>query len=212
MSGLGKLKHNSIAVVGMAADYGHTVIVLHVQPEVFLINFRNLFHGDHPLAVYNGHMKGILYIIVDGSLGDLWGEPRNGGFEEIVVIDNQGQLIQIVDTLNIEKPGARVEACSGGKFGIHGQFRKLENPGSACLPVPQGRFPERLNAADGVGGLLYGAENAADSLALNGLDISVGNQAGNSPAHGVAGAVVNLDQGVLGGQHFLVLIGSVFNF
>ena len=96
VAGLGEFKHDPVAVVGMAADHGHAVVVLHVQMQVFFIDFRDFFHGNDPFAVYDGHMQGILYIVINGSFCN--------------VVDDQRQIVQKMDALDIDKLRARREA------------------------------------------------------------------------------------------------------
>ncbi len=69
--GLGKFEHDPVAVIGVAADHGHTVIFLRVQIQVLFIDLRDLLHGHDPAAVDDGHVELLLQIAVDRGLGDL---------------------------------------------------------------------------------------------------------------------------------------------
>ena len=48
VAGLGELKHDAVAVVGVAGDDRQAVVVVHVQFQVFFVDLRDLFHSDHP--------------------------------------------------------------------------------------------------------------------------------------------------------------------
>ena len=110
VTGLSEFKHDPVAVVGMAADHGHAVVVLHVQMQVFFIDFRDFFHGNDPFAVYDGHMQGILYIVINGSFGNVRRQAGHRAFQKIVVVDDQRQIVQKMDALDIDKLRARREA------------------------------------------------------------------------------------------------------
>lgn len=71
VAGLGVFKHNAVAVVGLAADNGHAVIVFRVQMQVFFVDFRYLFHRHYPFAVDDGHVQFIFQIVIDGVLCNL---------------------------------------------------------------------------------------------------------------------------------------------
>ena len=67
------LKHHTVPVVGLTADYGQTVAVVHV--EVLQIKSVRLFNRHNTLAVDNGDVQVLLEIAIDRAGCDLSGQP-----------------------------------------------------------------------------------------------------------------------------------------
>ena len=53
--GLGIFKHHTIAVVGLAADHCHAIIIICIHLQIFFINLCHLFYCHDSFAVYNRH-------------------------------------------------------------------------------------------------------------------------------------------------------------
>lgn len=72
--------------------------------------------------------------------------------------------------------------------------------------VPQGRFFEGLNAADGEGRLYGGLENIPHPFALLGLHIAVSHKGLDGPAHRIPGTAIGQDQAVFGREQLLEFV------
>ena len=57
MPGLCIFKHDSIAVIGLAADNCKAVIIFPIYFQVSFINLCHFFDSHNALAVYNRHMQ-----------------------------------------------------------------------------------------------------------------------------------------------------------
>ncbi len=209
VAGLGVFKHDPVSVVGLAADDGQTVVISKLQ--VFLIDLRHLLHGHHPLAGHDRHAQLLLQIGVDGIFRDLLRKSGDGFLQKIVVIQDQGPAVQVVEPLEIIKLGARRESGSPGDFLVCGDLRKEQDPRLRSLVIADGGLPERFDAADGKSSLRGGPVDIPHALALHGLDISVCHKRTDGPAQRVAGAVVGLNQMVLRGQKLLEFIFTGFD-
>lgn len=64
MAGLGVFKHNSVAVIGLAADNSETVIIAKIQ--IFFIYLGHFFYGHNTLAGDNGNVQGVFQIFING--------------------------------------------------------------------------------------------------------------------------------------------------
>ena len=84
VTGLGVLKHHTVPVVGLAADYGQTVAVIHV--EVLQVKSVSLFNRHNTLAVDNGDVQVLLEIAIDGTRRDLSGQPDRDILPEVAVV------------------------------------------------------------------------------------------------------------------------------
>lgn len=99
VAGLGIFKHDPVAVVGLAADDCKAVVVSQLQ--IFLIDFRHLFHRHGPFAGDDGYMKHMFQIFINGILCNFLRKIGNYIFQKIVVIDDQRFFIQIVKALKV---------------------------------------------------------------------------------------------------------------
>ena len=88
---LGIFKHHAVSIIRLAADYGQTVAVTHVQ--ILLIQGSGLLHRHEPLAVDNLNMEMILQIAVDSSFCDLVGHTASDVLPEITVVHDQRPLV-----------------------------------------------------------------------------------------------------------------------
>ena len=194
MAGLGKLKHDPAAVVGIAGNYGQTVVVFCIQLEIFFINLGNVFYRHNTTAVYNSHMQGIFQIVIDGMLCNFPRQSRHLTFQKIVVIENQGLVIQIMKPLQIKQFCALREAGALAEGCICCDFSKQKNLCFCCLVIAPGRFLKAFDFTQGKGGLFNRPVNIANALALNRLHIAVCNKTSNCPAYRVSGTVIKLNQ------------------
>ena len=80
------------------------------------------------------------------------------------------------------------------------------------LSVPGGRLFKRFNAADGEVGLGHRLIDHADPFSVQGLDVAVIGQHADGPPYGIAGTVIDRNQGVLRRKQLLVRIFLSFDF
>ena len=212
MSGLGKLKHDAVAVISMAADNGDTVIIIHIQMEIFFIDLGYLFYGHDPLAVDNGHMKRMFDIIVNRMAGDICREAGNSAFQKIVMIDDQGLFVQKMKPLDIVKFASQGETGTSLDLFICNDLHKLEHLGPSCLIISYSRFVEGFDTAQHERILGDRAEDIADAFSLDGLYITVQDQHADGPADRITGAVIGVDQNIFRGEQFAARIIPGFDF
>ena len=121
--GLSVFKYDAGSIVGVAADHSQAVIILEIQ--VFFVYLGHPFHCVAPLGRYDGFVKLLLHIFIDGLLRDLLRQPPHHVGAEIIVIDNQGLSIQIPDSLHIIELGSHGEIRLPGNSGIRSNLAEL---------------------------------------------------------------------------------------
>ena len=104
MPGLGIFKHNSVAVIGLAADNGKAIVVAKFQ--IFFIYLRHFFNRHDPLAVDDGNMQGIFQIFINRVFCNFRCQEGDYAFQKIIVVKNQGFIIQIMKALQVIELGA----------------------------------------------------------------------------------------------------------
>ena len=180
--------------------------------KIFFINLCDLFHSHHTFAVDNGHMKFLFQIFIDGMSGNLGSKAGNRFFQKIVMVDDQRNIIQIVDTLDIVNFSSDRKAGVRGLFFTDAQFSEKNNFRAGILAVPCSRFIECFDLTDGEGSLLTWTVDIADTFSLHGLYIAVTDKKANCAAQSISGAAVGLDQGVFRGKKLLVGKSVIFDF
>ena len=78
------LEHHTVPIVGLAADHGQTVAVVHI--EILEVQPVSLFNRHNTLAVDNGDVQILLEIAIDGARRDLSGQPDRDILPEITVV------------------------------------------------------------------------------------------------------------------------------
>ena len=136
-------------------------------------------------------------ILVNRMFRDLPGEAGSRFFQEIIVVENQGHGVQVVEALNIVNIGSHGKAGALSLLLVNGKLGKKKDSGDGVVSVAGSGFPEGLDLPDGKGGLGHGPVDVAHALSLHGLHVAVSYQAADCPAKSVAGAVISLDQCVL---------------
>ena len=144
--------------------------------------------------------------------GNLGSKAGNRFFQKIVMVDDQRNIIQIVDTLDIVNFSSDRKAGVRGLFFTDAQFSEKNNFRAGILAVPCSRFLECFNLTDGEGSLLTWTVDIADTFSLHGLYIAVTDKKANCAAQSISGAAVGLDQGVFRGKKLLVGKSVIFDF
>lgn len=198
MAGLGEFKHDAVAVVGVAGDHRETVIVIYIQFQVFFIDLSDLFHGHDALAVHNGHMESVFQVFVDGTGSDFRSQAGHGALQKIVMVQNQGLAVQGMDSLDIVELSSFGKTGAGCHTAVGGELNEAEHLSGSGAAVAAGRLLKGFDAADGEGRLIHRDKDIPHSFALDGLNIAVRDQTGDSPAQGIAGAFILRNQGIFG--------------
>ena len=125
VAGLGELEHDAVAVVGLAADDGQAVVI--PQLQVFFVDCCHFFYGHDALAGYDGDMKCIFQIVIDGVFSDFFCELADDILQKIVVIDDECLAVQIVKSLQVIKLRADWKASPIGYFFFGCNLLKTDN-------------------------------------------------------------------------------------
>ena len=212
VAGLGVLKHYAVTVIRLAADDSNTVVVPDIQVEIFFIDLCHFFDGHDPFAVDDRHVQRFFQIFIDGMLCDLFCQSRYSFFEKIVVVDDQRNIVEIMDSLNIINFGIFRKAGESCLLLGHMQFCEQSDMCVCLLTISCGRFCKSLNFPNRKGCLFGWLINISDTLSLHGLYIAVTDQKCNCTAKSVSGTIVNLDQSIFRGKKLLVGKGVIFYF
>ena len=142
----------------------------------------------------------LLQIAVDGALGDLLCQAGHAVPAKVVVVEDTGHAVQVVDPLEVEKFGARGKAGAAGQGLVGGAGGEQHHSGGAVLAGAAGGLREGFDGAHGVGGGLNGLVDVAHPPALPGLHIAVPHQVGQGPAHRIPGALKLTDEHIFRGE------------
>ena len=145
-------------------------------------------------------------------LCDLFCQSRYSFFEKIVVVDDQRNIVEIMDSLNIINFGIFRKAGESCLLLGHMQFCEQSDMCVCLLTISCGRFCKSLNFPNRKGCLFGRLINISDTLSLHGLYIAVTDQKCNCTAKSVSGTIVNLDQSIFRGKKLLVGKGVIFYF
>ena len=145
VAGLGVLKHYAVTVIRLAADDSDTVVVPDIQVEIFFIDLCHFFDGHDPFAVDDRHVQRFFQIFIDGMLCDLFCQSRYSFFEKIVVVDDQRNIVEIMDSLNIINFGIFRKAGENCLLLGHMQFCEQSDMCVCLLTISCGRFCKSLN-------------------------------------------------------------------
>lgn len=212
VAGLGVLKHYAVTVIRLAADDSDTVVVPDIQVEIFFIDLCHFFDGHDPFAVDDRHVQRFFQIFIDGMLCDLFCQSRYSFFEKIVVVDDQRNIVEIMDSLNIINFGIFRKTGESCLLLGHMQFCEQSDMCVCLLTISCGRFCKSLNFPNRKGCLFGWLINISDTLSLHGLYIAVTDQKCNCTAKSVSGTIVNLDQSIFRGKKLLVGKGVISYF
>ena len=149
---------------------------------------------------------------MDGMLCDLFCQSRYSFFEKIVVVDDQRNIVEIMDSLNIINFGIFRKTGESCLLLGHMQFCEQSDMCVCLLTISCGRFCKSLNFPNRKGCLFGWLINISDTLSLHGLYIAVTDQKCNCTAKSVSGTIVNLDQSIFRGKKLLVGKGVIFYF
>ena len=145
-------------------------------------------------------------------LCDLFCQSRYSFFEKIVVVDDQRNIVEIMDSLNIINFGIFRKTGESCLLLGHMQFCEQSDMCVCLLTISCGRFCKSLNFPNRKGCLFGWLINISDTLSLHGLYIAVTDQKCNCTAKSVSGTIVNLDQSIFRGKKLLVGKGVIFYF
>ena len=145
-------------------------------------------------------------------LCDLFCQSRYSFFEKIVVVDDQRNIVEIMDSLNIINFGIFRKTGESCLLLGHMQFCEQSDMCVCLLTISCGRFCKSLNFPNRKGCLFGWLINISDTLSLHGLYIAVTDQKCNCTAKSVSGTIVNLDQSIFRGKKLLVGKGVISYF
>ena len=84
MAGLSVFEHDAIAVVGVAGNDSHAVIVVDVQFQIFFINLGDLHNSYHSFTVDDSHMERVFQVIIYGIFGNLGRKAGHRALQKVV--------------------------------------------------------------------------------------------------------------------------------
>ena len=207
---LGVVEHVAVAVEGLLGHHGEVVDAVDVEPGAVLIG-RQL-HRDGALARRDAHPALLLEVGEDGERCLFGRQVAHGHRVVILLVVDEGLVVQEADALDMEQLGPDGEAREGGELLVADEVLEDLDLGAPVEVVTPRSVGEGLDTPQREGAVrVLRAPDDAYALAVDRLAVTFCGEHGQRFADRVVRAVKALDQHCLGGKEILVPVGAVFD-